>query len=174
MAEDKEGPIPQEIHADRLNGRVREKAKGALDWFIDRNPVIKTQRDTLRRVHSALPEGRIKQATSLAVDLAKMPQAGMAAALEIGKIHPLIRLALFMPEQILKGGIKMGGAITEKVVESAPARFAVGTVEGVMDGILGRRAPVVEAPKATLDNAHQILVGMARPELGRQERRKLG
>lgn len=174
MAENREGPIPQEIHPDGLPGRVRERTRGVVDWFIDRNPVIKTQRDTLQRVHNALPEGRIKQATQLAVDWAKIPQAGMAAAVEIGKIHPLIRLALFIPEQILKGGIKMGGAITEKVIESAPVKFAVGTVEGVMDGILGKRAPAVEAPKATLDNAHQILVGMARPEMGKQERRKMG
>lgn len=175
MAEDREGPIPQEINSDGLTGRVRERAKGVLDHFIDQNPVVREQAQSMDRVQAALPEGRIKDAVAIAGDVLKVPKAVFAIQLELLKrVIPGFSLVAFFPEQIGALGIKAAGFVAEKVVESAPAKFAVGTVEGVMDGILGKRAPAVEAPKATLDNAHQILVGMARPELGKQERRKMG
>lgn len=164
MAEDREGPRPQEINSDGLTGRVRERAKGVLDHFIDQNPVVREQAQNMNRVQAALPKGRIKDAVGLAVDISKIPRAGISLSLEMMKrMIPGFSLAVFFPEQIGALGIKAAGFVAEKVVESAPAKFAVGTVEGVMDGILGKRAPAVEAPKATLDNAHQILVGMARP-----------
>lgn len=175
MAEDREGPRPQEINPSGLTDRVRERAKGVLDHFIDQNPIAKAQQEAVDGIVGSLPKGRLKEIARLANDVTKVPRAGIATVIEGMKLgSPVIRAAFFLPELAASFGYKAAGFVAEKVVESAPAKFAVGTVEGVMDGILGKRAPVVEAPKATLDNAHQILVGMARPELGRQERRKLG
>lgn len=175
MAEDREGPRPQEINSDGLTGRVRERAKGALDWFIDRNPIAKSQQEAFDGIQRSLPKGRLKEIARLAIDVTKVPRAGIASLIEgMKRGSPLIRAALFLPELAASFEYKTAGFVAEKVVESAPAKFAVGTVEGVMDGILGKRAPTVEAPKATIENAHQILVGMARPETGVKERRKMG
>lgn len=178
MAEDREGMQPQENvveNPDVLKRGVRERAKGILDHFIDQNPVVREQARSMDRVQAALPERRIKDAVGMVGDVLKVPKAAFAIQLELLKrVIPGFSLVAFIPEQIGAFGNKAAGFVAEKVVESAPAKFAVGTVEGVMDGILGKRAPQAEAPKATLDNAHQILVGMARPELGRQERRKMG
>lgn len=177
MAEDQEGLQPQEYivkNPEALKRGVKERVGGVLDYIIDRNPVAKDAARGLERINAALPEGRLKQVHGLAVDVLKGPMAVASGGLEILKIMPAVRLLTFLPEQAARLGANLGGFAVEKIVESKPAQFAMGTVEGVMNKILGRHAPAAEGPKPTLENAHQILVGMARPELGKQERRKMG
>lgn len=177
MAEDQEGLQPTEYivkNPEALKRGVKERVRGVLDFVVDRNPVAKDAARGLERINAALPEGRLKQVHALAVDVLKGPMAVASGGLELLKIMPAVRLLIFFPEQAARLGVNLGGFAVEKIVESKPAQFAVGTVEGVMDKILGKRAPVVEGPKPTLENAHQMLVGMARPEMGKQERRKMG
>lgn len=174
MAEDREGMQPTENvlkNPEAVKTGVREGVRVVLNFFIDQNPVIREQSRNMDRVQSALPEGRVKDAVGLAVDALKIPKAGIAACLEVVKrVIPLGGLLTFFPEQLGVLAQKAVGFVGEKVVESGPVKFAVGSVDGVMDSILGERRP---APaKATLENSHQILVGMARPEMGVKERRK--
>lgn len=177
MAEDQEGLQPTEYvvkNPEALKRGMKERVTGALDRVIEVNPISKANAENLQKVQDALPEGRIKAATSLALDAAKVPIAMGAVSLEIAKTVAPIRLLLLAPEIGARVVGGLGGEIGKKIVESRPARFAIGNVEGVMDAILGKRTPSPEGPKPTLENAHQILVGMARPEMGKQERRKMG
>lgn len=175
MAEVREGMQPDEariVNPETVNGGVRESVVGVLNSFIDKNPVVREQARSMDRVQAALPEGRVKDAVGLVVDAAKGAQAGVATIREIlKKTIPGFSLAMFVPELIEAAGTKARGFIVEKVVESGPVKFAVGSVDGVMDSILGERRPT--PAKATLENSHQILVGMARPEMGVKERRKM-
>ncbi|MBI5620555.1 hypothetical protein HY949_02135 [Candidatus Gottesmanbacteria bacterium] len=166
MAEDQEGLSPQEqasLSPERAKAGVREGVRGVLDGYIKESPVVREQARNFERVHNVLPEGRIKDAVGLAVDAVKVPQAAFATVLEFAKRIPFVSLLTFFPERFGVLGQKVVGFVAEKVAGSEPVKFAVGTVDGVLDGILGKRAPS-EAPKATLENSHQILVGMARGE----------
>lgn len=183
MAEDSEGLKGQEYivkNPEALKTGVRERVKGVLDWVIDRNPLTKEQNKALDKIWGALPEGRIKDATRLALDVTKVPRGMSAAGLEMIKtLLPVTRLFLAAPEAAVSGMAKGFGFIGEKIVESGPAKFAVGTVEAVMDRILGGGKPrevaaTVPQEPVTPEGARQVLVGMARPETGKQERRKLG
>lgn len=167
MAEDQEGLQPQEYivkNPEAIKTGVRERARGVLDWFIDKNPIVKANRDVLERMNHALPDGRLRAIHRLATDLIKGPMAMASIGMETVKtIVPIVRVAAFPVEMAATIGGKVGGFIVEKAVASRPARFAVGTVEGIMDKILGRRLTAPEMPPATIDNARQILVGMAKP-----------
>lgn len=175
MAEDREGMQPQEmriVSPETVKGGVRESVVGVLNTFIDKNPVVREQARSMDRVQSALPEGRVKDAVGLAVDAMKIPKAAFAIQMEaIKRLVPFAGLLTFVPEQIAAVGAKVTGFVAEKVVESGPVQAGVRTVDSIVDGILGERRP---APvEATLENSHQILVGMARPEMGEQERKKM-
>ncbi len=168
MAEDREGLSPREqasLNPERAKTGVREAVRGVLNTIIDQNPVVREQAKSMDRVQSVLPEGRVKDAVGLAVDAVKVPQAIMARNLEmIKKVVPGFALVMIIPEQIGAIGQKAIGFVAEKVAESAPVKFAVGSVDGVLDGILGKRE-AAPRPKVTLENAHQVLVGMARAEI---------
>ena len=179
MAEDHEGPTPQEYivkNPEALKSGVRERTRGVIGWFLDRNPVSREAARAMDRVNKALPEGRFKQIHRLGVDMVKTPMAIAGTGLELLKLWPPARLLAFIPEQISTLSAKAGGFWGEKIVESRPVRFALGSVENIMDKILGSdgsRETVVSREPVTLENAHQMLVGMARPETGGQERRKM-
>jgi hypothetical protein len=164
MAEDQEGLSPQEakpVSPERVKTGVRERVVGVLNEFINQNPVVREQSKAIDRIHGALPEGRVKDAVGLAVDAVKVPQALFATTLEWMKMIPGVSFAAFIPEKIGVLQHKAVGFIGEKIAESAPVQAGVRTVDAIMDGILGeRKAP---PPKATLENARQVLVGMARP-----------
>lgn len=173
MAEVREGMQPDEariVNPETVKGGVRESVVGVLNSFIDKNPVVREQARSMDRVQSALPEGRVKDAVGLAVDAVKGIQVGAAVTREyLKKFVPGFSLVMFVPELVEAAGSKFRGFIMEKVVESGPVQAGVRTVDSIVDGILGERRP---APvKATLENSHQILVGMARPEMGKQERK---
>lgn len=175
MAEDREGMQPEVVRfvkPEAAKGGVRESVVGVLNTFIDKNPVVREQARSMDRVQAALPEGRVKDAVGLAVDAAKIPKALIAFELElIKRMIPLGGLLTFVPEQLSALGHKAMGFVAETVVESGPVQAGVRTVDSIVDGILGERRP---APvKATIENSRQILVGMARPEMGKQERRKM-
>lgn len=161
------------VNSETVKGGARESVVRVLNSFIDKNPVVREQARSMDRVQAAFPEGRVKDAVGLVVDAAKGAQAGVATIREIlKKTIPGFSLAMFVPELIEAAGTKVRGFIVEKVVESGPVQAGVRTVDSIVDGILGERRP---APvKATIENSRQILVGMARPELGKQERRKMG
>ena len=175
MAEVREGMQPDEariVNPETVKGGVRESVVGILNSFIDKNPVVRERANVLDRVYSALPEGRVKDVAGLANDVLKIPQAGNAFILEaVKKALPFGEYAAAIPEKFISLGTKVTGFVAEKVVESGPVQAGVRTVDGVMDSILGERRPT--PAKATLENSHQILVGMARPELGVKERRKM-
>lgn len=174
MAEDREGVQPAEarsVNTETVKGGVRESVVRVVNSFIDKNPVVREQARSMDRVQAALPEGRVKDAVGLAVDAAKGVQAGVATTREIlKKTIPGFSLVMFVPELIEAAGTKARGFLLEKVVESGPVQAGVRTVDSIVDGILGERRPA--PPKATLENSHQILVGMARPDMGKQERKK--
>ncbi|MDP1722163.1 MAG: hypothetical protein Q8L37_03060 [Candidatus Gottesmanbacteria bacterium] len=165
MAEDREGLSPQEqtpLNPERAKSGVREAVRGVLNGYINENPVVREQARNCERVNAALPEGRAKDAIGLAVDAVKVPQAAFATVLEFAKRIPGMSFVTFFPEKFSQLKEKVVGFMAEKVVESGPVQMGVRTVDGIVDGILGERRP---APaKATLENSHQILVGMARAE----------
>ncbi|MEK7544309.1 MAG: hypothetical protein AAB557_05540 [Patescibacteria group bacterium] len=177
MAEDRESPQPKENvvkNPEALKAEVREGTRKVLDSFINQNPVVREQSRNMDRVQAALPEGRVKDAVGMALDLTKIPRALRSLQLEfVKRVIPFSSFVGFIPEQIGALSQKAVGFVGEKITESAPVKFAVGTVEGVMDGILGKRAAAPETQRATIENSHQILVGMARPEMGKQERKKM-
>lgn len=174
MAEDREGMQPEEqalVNPERTKRGLREVARGILNGYINENPVVREQAINCERVHAALPDGRVKDAVGLAVDAVKVPQALYSNLLGLAKTIPGISFATFLPEKIVQLKEKVVGFVAEKVVESGPVQAGVRTVDSIVDGILGERRPA--PPKATIENSRQILVGMARPEMGKQERRKM-
>lgn len=166
---------PQEmriVNPETVKGGVRESVVGVLNTFIDKNPVVRERANILNRAYSALPEGRVKDVVGVVNDVLKIPQAGNALILEyVKKIVPFGEYAAAIPEKLLEIGTKATGFVAEKVVESGPVQAGVRTVDSIVDGILGERRPV--PTKATIENSRQILVGMARPEMGVKERRKM-
>lgn len=194
MAEDSEGVKgPEHIvkKPEALKQEIQVRTRGVLDRFIDKNPVVKEQGEALNGIITAMPEGRLKNIAKMGNDILKIPRAGIVISLEtIKTIMPVVRLALFVPEKLVALGTKVGGKLAGKVIESRPAQFAMGTVEKVMDRILGDRGrnklqenvvavgrgalgdnPVGRSVRQlnndiqiTAENAHQILVGMARPK----------
>ena len=181
MAEDHEGPTPQEYivrNPEALKKGLREHVFGVRDWFLDRNPVTREAARAMDKVNKALPEGRLQQIHRFGIDMAKGPMTVAGMGVEALKMMPAVRLMMFLPEQAAALGAKVGGFFAEKTAESKPVQFAVGSVDRVVDQIFGREnleefAHTATHEPVTLEGARQVLVGMARPETGRQERRKM-
>ena len=181
MAEDREELQGQEYivkNPEALKSGVRERTRGVVDWFLERNPVTREAARAMDRMNKALPEGRLQQIQRLGIDMLKTPMAIAGTGIELLKTMPVVRLMMFLPEQAAALGAKVGGFMAEKAAESKPVQFAVGSVDRVVDRIFGREnlekfAHTATHGPVTLEGARQVLVGMAGPETGRQERRKM-
>ncbi|OGG30551.1 hypothetical protein A2973_05740 [Candidatus Gottesmanbacteria bacterium RIFCSPLOWO2_01_FULL_49_10] len=184
MAEAGEGQKPVEYivrDPDALKHGVRDRTTGILDKAIDKSPLMRSYATWLQSIHGALPEGAAKTMGGRMMDVLKVPMTGSALALETVKVLPLPIVGVMArgAEAYLSTVLNIGSKIMPHVVESGPARFAVGSVDAVAERIWGggeatpTRRHSEPMASATPENARMILVNMSRPELGKQERRKM-